>query len=34
MADFIDGIVQDAKELGIDTVPRVELDKIKGKWRL
>ena len=34
MSDFIDGIVQDAKELGIDTVPRMELEKIKAKWRL
>ena len=34
MSDFIDGIVQDAKALGIDTVPRVELDKIKEKWHL
>jgi hypothetical protein len=34
MSTFIDGIVQDAKELNIDTVPRVELEKIKKKWRL
>ena len=34
MADFIDGIVQDAKELGIDTVPHVELEKIMEKWRI
>lgn len=34
MSDFIEGIVQDAKELGIDTVPRVELEKIKEKWHL
>lgn len=34
MSDFIEGIVQDAKELGIDTVPRVELEKIKEKWHI
>lgn len=34
MSIFIDGIVEDAKELGIDTVPIVELDKIKEKWHL
>ena len=34
MSDFIDGVVQDAKELGIDTVPRSELEKIKEKWHL
>lgn len=34
MSAFIDGIVADAKELGIDTVPVVELEKIKKKWRL
>ena len=34
MAQFIDGVVSDAKELGIDTIPRVDLDKIKEKWRM
>ena len=34
MSGFIDGIVQDAKELGIDTVPRMELEKIKEKWHI
>ncbi len=34
MSIFIDGIVEDAKELGIDTKPKVELDKLKAKWRL
>lgn len=34
MATFIDGVVSDAEELGIDTVPKVELDKIKEKWRI
>ena len=34
MADFIDGIVSDAEELGIDTVPRMELERIKEKWHL
>lgn len=34
MSQFIDGVVSEAKELGIDTVPRVELEKMKAKWRL
>lgn len=34
MSDFIDGIVQDAKSLGIDTAPVMELDEIKKRWRL
>lgn len=34
MSVFIDGVVSDAKELGIDTIPKVELDKMKAKWRL
>ena len=34
MSYFIEGIVAEAKDLGIDTVPRVELEKIKEKWRL
>ena len=34
MSIFIDGIVSDAKELGIDTIPRVELEKLKEKWHL
>ena len=34
MSQFIDGIVSDAKELGIDTIPRVDLNKIKAKWRM
>ena len=34
MSVFIDGIVSDAKTLGIDTVPVAELDKIKRKWRI
>lgn len=34
MSSFLEGVVSDAKELGIDTVPRVELEKIKEKWRI
>ena len=34
MSDFIEGIVQDAKELGIETIPRMELDEIKRKWHI
>lgn len=34
MSDFIDGIIQDAKELGIDTAPVMELDEIKKRWRI
>jgi len=34
MSDFIEGIIQDAQELGIDTIPRMELEKIKEKWRI
>ena len=34
MSDFIEGIVAEAKDLGIDTVPRVELERIKEKWHL
>lgn len=34
MSIFIDGIVEDAKELGIDTIPKVELDRLKEKWHL
>lgn len=34
MSDFIDGVVLEANELGIDTIPRVELEKMKAKWRL
>lgn len=31
MSIFIDGVVRDAQELGIDTVPVVELEKMKEK---
>lgn len=34
MSIFVDGVVSDAEELGIDTVPRVELEKMKAKWHL
>ena len=34
MSIFIDGVVSEAQELGIDTVPKVDLDKMKEKWRL
>ncbi len=34
MSLFIDGVVSDAKELGIDTIPKVELEKMKAKWHL
>lgn len=34
MSIFIDGIVEDAKEQGIDTIPRVDLEKMKAKWHL
>lgn len=34
MSTFIDGIVSDCKELNIETVPTVELEKIKEKWHI
>lgn len=34
MSIFIDGVVEDAKDLGIDTKPKVELEKLKAKWHL
>lgn len=34
MSLFIDGVVSDAKELGIDTIPKIELEKMKAKWHL
>lgn len=34
MSIFIDGVVFDAKELGIDTIPKVELEQMKAKWHL
>lgn len=34
MSIFIDGVVSDAKELGIDTIPKIELEKMKAKWHL
>lgn len=32
MSDFIDGVVSDAQELGIETLPPAELQKIKEQW--
>jgi hypothetical protein len=32
MSVLIDGIVQDAKELGIETMTKEELDSLKGEW--
>lgn len=32
MADFIDGIVSDAQELGIETLPPEELRMMKERW--
>jgi hypothetical protein len=34
MSVFIDGVVSEAKELNIDTVPVCELEKIKEKWHI
>ncbi len=34
MSIFVDGIVSEAKELGIDTIPIVDLEKMKAKWRI
>jgi hypothetical protein len=34
MSAFIDGIVSDCKELGIETAPTMELEKIKKKWHI
>ncbi len=33
MAIFIDGVVQEAKQLDIDTITPVELDKLKQMWK-
>lgn len=33
MASFIDGVVSEAKELGIDTIPTTELEKMKEMWK-
>ena len=32
MATFIDGIVQEAKELDIETLPPYELERMKAEW--
>ena len=34
MSTFIDGLVSDCKELGIETVPTMELERIKEKWHI
>lgn len=33
MSDFIDGIVSEAKELGIETIPPMELERMKAGWK-
>ena len=33
MSVFIDGIVQEAEQLGIDTLPPAEIERLKGLWR-
>lgn len=33
MAIFVDGVVQEAKQLDIDTITPVELDKLKQMWK-
>ena len=32
MASFIDGVVTEARELGIDTIPTTEIEKMKEMW--
>lgn len=32
MASFIDGVVTEASELGIDTIPTTEIEKMKEMW--
>lgn len=32
MSVFINGIIEDAKELGIETLPSDELERMMGKW--
>lgn len=34
MSVFIDGIVSEAKELGIDTMPLVDIERMKLKWHI
>ncbi len=34
MSLFIDGVVSEAKALGIDTVPKADIDRMKEKWHL
>lgn len=33
MSILIDGIVSEAKELGIDTIPPAEIERLKNMWR-
>jgi hypothetical protein len=35
MANFLDRVVEDAKEIGVETLPKVEIDKMleEIKWR-
>jgi hypothetical protein len=33
MSIFIRGIVEDAKELGIETLPPAELERLMQQWR-
>jgi hypothetical protein len=33
MSILIDGIVSEAKELGIDTIPPNEIERLKNLWR-
>lgn len=34
MSIFIDGVVSEAKELGIDHIPLIDLEKMKKKWNI
>ena len=33
MAHFLDGIISDCREQGIETLPQAELDRIRRSWR-
>jgi hypothetical protein len=33
MSIFIDGVVSEAKELGIETLPPDEIERMKGEWK-
>ena len=34
MSDLIDGVVSEAKELGIETLPPAEIERMKQQWNL